>query len=187
MKWIQLMMGIGLMACASVNGFAGDLNLIKHGSWVSSTIPPSQQWYEDISVWMDIKVPNWSYHKTVGVVWTPDAWKTVKFSYARYEYTRSDGYEQWGVDIIPAGVLGNTYIGPASWNGVSLLGGAEVEYAIFTPCPWLYLGTTIRNYHILIATQRSAFISSDKTPANWRAFLCGAKNALGHLTLLCSV
>ena len=107
---------------------------------------------------MDIQVPNWSYHKTVGVVWTADGWKTWKFSYARYEYTRADGREQWGVDIVPAGVLGNSYIGPAAWNGQSLLGGgkAEIEYAIFYTLPngyTLWDNNGGWNHHILVASR----------------------------------
>lgn len=158
MKLSKTMVAISLLMVIAGNALAGDLGLLRHGSWVSSTIPPAQQWYEDISVWMDVKVPNWSYHKTVGVVWTPDAWKTVKYSYAKYEYTRSDGSEQWGIDIVPAGVLGNTYIGPAAWNGQSLLAGgkAEVEYAIFYTLPngyTLWDNNGGWNYHILIASR----------------------------------
>ena len=158
MKLTRMMLVAAVLMGAATCGFAGELGLIGQGSWVSSTTPPNQVWYEDISVWMDIKVSNWSYQKTVGVVWTADGWKTWKFSYAKYEYTRWDGYEQWGVDIVPAGVLGNSYIGPAAWNGQSLLGGgkAEVEYAIFYTLPngyTLWDNNGGWNHHILIASR----------------------------------
>lgn len=158
MKLTRMMVVVAVLLGTAMCGFAGELGLIGQGSWVSSTTPPNQVWTEDISVWMDIKVPNWSYQKTVGVIWTADGWKTWKFSYAKYEYTRGDGYEQWGVDIVPAGVLGNSYIGPAAWNGQSLLGGgkAEVEYAIFYTLPngyTLWDNNGGWNFHILIASR----------------------------------
>lgn len=158
MKLAKAVVMIGFLLGVVVTGWASDLALIAHGSWVSKSGGPGQQWYDEISTWSDIKVPNWSYHKTVGVVWTADHWKTVKVAYGRYEYTRPDGYEQWGVDIVPAGILGNTYIGPASWNGVSLLGGgtAEVEYAIFYTLPngyTLWDNNGGWNHHIVIASR----------------------------------
>ncbi|MBU0678379.1 MAG: CBM21 domain-containing protein [Verrucomicrobia bacterium] len=134
---------ITLIAAAVIttaaSSFAADLELIGEGIWISDSTPPILMWEEDISLWVDIKVPNWSYNKVVGIVWTADKWETVNYSYASYEYTRWDGYEQWGVDVVPAGILGNSYIGPGTWNGKSLMGPgpqtAEIEFAIFYTLP----------------------------------------------------
>lgn len=139
---------------------AGDLQLIGHGLWVSKSGPPNQVWNDEISMWLDIQVPNWSYDKYVGIVWTDDAWKTHHFAQAWYEGSLGNNYERWGIDIEPIGVLGNSYIGPAAWNGRSLLGPeyrrAEIEYAIFYILPNGYSiwdNNNGQNYKLLIASR----------------------------------
>lgn len=151
---------VAVAAFAGMSATAKDLELISHGTWVSGSTGPGYTWYEDIAVWLDIKVPNWSYEKTVGIVWTDDGWQTHHFAEAWYEGSLDGTHEQWGIDIVPIGVLGNSYIGPAAWNGRSLLGPgyqkAEIEYAIYYILPngWsVWDNNDGQNYRILIASR----------------------------------
>jgi hypothetical protein len=57
----------------------------------------------EASFWVDLRIRNDAYDKQVGLVWIDqvresetDAWHVAT---ARYEGTRSDGYETWGVDV----------------------------------------------------------------------------------------
>lgn len=73
------------------------------GCWVSAV-----EWDENgretkqVSAWIDYSLPNWSYDKDTGIVWTTDDWQTVNWADGWYESTRWDGRERWGVDIQPA-------------------------------------------------------------------------------------
>jgi len=77
---------------------------------------PMRRYYVDWGYWIDLKVQNLAYDKSVGIVWTDDNWQTVHPAYAQYEGALENGYEQWGVDI-----SGRTYSGFAP----------TVEYAAF--------------------------------------------------------
>jgi len=160
-RFVMILAGVAMLLGGLVShSEAGDLRQIAAGLWVSKPGAPGQMWSDEISAWFDIQVPNWSYQKYVGIVWTDDGWKTHRFAQAWYEGSLGNNFERWGVDIIPAGILGNSYIGPASWNGRSLLGPgpqkAEIEYAIFYILPNGYSiwdNNNGQNYRLLIASR----------------------------------
>ena len=86
-----------------------------------------------------MKVPDLSYEKTVGIVWTDDAWSTTNVTTGSCELTHSDGSEQWGVDLIPIGELTvHRSMGPIRWNGTNPgypHRQVVIEYAIFYTLP----------------------------------------------------
>ncbi len=123
---------------------AGDLQLLSHGLWKEYVGADGINWVEDISVWMDIQVPNWSYDKVVGIVWTNDGWESWQVAEAWYEGVLGNGHERWGIDIAPLGRLQtHRSIGPTWWQGERLTYGDNdiyFDYAIFYELPD---GTTI--------------------------------------------
>lgn len=135
--------GLVLAGFAST-GMAQDLKLVNHGTWSEFAGADGINWVEDINAWIDIQVPNWSFHKTVGIVWTDNNWESANVAYAQYEFSYGNGYEQWGVDVIPVGQLStHRSIGPTTWNGESINHGGwppsydsvQMQYAIFYTQP----------------------------------------------------
>ena len=71
---------------------------------------PSTCLYE-ANFWVDLEVRNDAYHKRVGIVWIDrvrdDASAPWHVTDARYEGTRADGYETWGIDVAVRVIGGN--------------------------------------------------------------------------------
>lgn len=69
------------------------------GCTISSAGTDGDMTWQQASAWIDYTIPNWSYDKDTGIVWTIDGWATSYWSDAWYESTNSDGRERWGVDL----------------------------------------------------------------------------------------
>jgi len=84
---------------------AEPVSQLDDGQWKSNYSTPSgirYGWFWDANVWVDIAVQNLAYDKRVGIVWTTDGWQTTEVSLAEYEGGYGEGWERWGVDIMPA-------------------------------------------------------------------------------------
>jgi hypothetical protein len=136
----EMMQSVNSEITAENNG----LDLVADGSWRTFLGASGISGYYNVNAWVDIKVPNYSYEKTVGIVWTDDAWATTRVAYASYEFTNGDGSEQWGVDIAPIGSIEiHRSMGPVYWTNIDgdrwHLGYPHVpvflDYAIFYDLP----------------------------------------------------
>ena len=83
--------------------------------------------------WVDVAVRNDAFHKEVGILWTDDGWSTIHTSLARYEATRGDGYETWGLDV----EIGTGRARPS-----------EIEYAVFARMNGQTFWDPRNNYYI---------------------------------------
>jgi hypothetical protein len=75
--------------------------------------------YNDRNVWIDLWVHNLGFHKEVGIVWTDNDWADAHWTAASYEFSYTDGAEQWGVDLLPAGKF--------MWHRSSAHGWVELD------------------------------------------------------------
>ncbi len=142
----------GCLSLSALAVFADPVEQINSGHWTgecstsgdtanSNTVSCPQ------NIWVDISVENLAFEKEVGIVWTDQGWAEghVFTTHASYEHALSDGLEQWGVDVTPAGISVSRS-GPKLWVTVDADGepvetstfefpvgsGARViEYAIF--------------------------------------------------------
>ena len=98
--------------------------------------------YNDLNVWIDLWVRNLGYAKDVGIIWTDNGWYSANWTKAKYEFTYSDGREQWGVDLLPAGKFMWHRSGAHGWvelNGyVQTIGtnGKYIDYAVYYRDPY---------------------------------------------------
>lgn len=78
----------------------GDGCWVSHVSW-----DDNDREAKHVSAWVDYTLPDWSYDKDTGIVWTTDGWQTAHWADGWYESTLWDGRERWGVDIQPAQIF----------------------------------------------------------------------------------
>ena len=91
------------------------------------------------NLWLDFKVKSLGEPEAVGIVWTWNNWADWRSATAQKEADLGGGYEQWGVDVSPAGLayyhrsLGFIQWFPeSSTNAMAVTGGRVVlKYAIF--------------------------------------------------------
>jgi len=133
MKLIKSLAIAAISIFASIAS-AAEVQQTGHGAWDVATGTTPDYWAEK-GMWLDVEVENIAYDKEVGIVWTDNNWTTANTSYLSYEFTKSNGNEQWGIDFAPLGKLESYYIG--SWQnyetGTTRAGGTSVtiKYAVF--------------------------------------------------------
>jgi len=143
MKKISIVLSLFIILVTS-SIFANGLQRLNSGVWNGTSRYMGFAAGVEKNFWVDIQVPNYSYHKTVGIVWTDDNWATVRTAYAAYESTMDNGLELWGLDIVSAGeVYVHRSMGPIRWTNVEghqvEIGypnrPVEIKYAIFYNLP----------------------------------------------------
>jgi hypothetical protein len=84
----------------------GAIAFDRGGVWFRNVGCPSADpatCLREANFWIDLRVRNDAYDKTVGVVWIDRVREAETgqwhLSPARYEGTTADGYETWGVDV----------------------------------------------------------------------------------------
>ena len=117
---------------------ANEVSRVLDGKWSNPMqITGNGFGFQEWNLWFDVRVANLSPVKTVGIVWTDDAWATHRNAFLNYESTYPDGFEQWGVDIAPAGRFTFSRIASPAWtnqlSGITTANKTSVtiEYAIF--------------------------------------------------------
>lgn len=104
LKKSMLSASVTLLMLSGIAQAADEISVYGKGDWVSDVLDHgTRERKEVISFWLDAKVKNIGYHKSVTMVWTDDNWNTVVESPLSYEHSLGGEYEQWGVDIDPMG------------------------------------------------------------------------------------
>ena len=110
---------------------------IADGTWADPTVIYGNGFaYSMRNIWVDIRVQNLGYNKTVGIRWTDNNWYTWHDSLASYEHPLAGGYEQWGVDVTPVGKYdwrryGIYWVELTGYEQLIGTQGKTVQYAIF--------------------------------------------------------
>jgi len=91
------------------------------------------------NTWVDFKIKNLGTPEFIGMVWTWDNWATHRSTSATFEASMSGGYQQWGVDLKPAGhEYNHRSLGFIRWipegrgDYVDVINGSiTIKYALF--------------------------------------------------------
>ncbi len=98
-------------------------------------ITVSTEW----NTWLDIKIKNLGAPEAIGIIWTWNNWTDYRSTTALKEADLEGGYQQWGVDLKPAGVeYSHRSLGFIRWfpetstNYMEVSNGrVTLKYAIF--------------------------------------------------------
>ncbi|HMO05333.1 MAG TPA: carbohydrate-binding protein [Kiritimatiellia bacterium] len=96
-------------------------------------------WMRPWNMALDIKIKNLGAPEAIGIVWTWNNWADHRFASATYESDLGNGFEQWGVNLTPAGFEYNhRSLGFIRWfpvdstNVMNVTSGrVDLTYAIF--------------------------------------------------------
>ncbi len=113
MRWLLVLLASGCATTGegdfgetSTDLDGGAIGVLDGALWyrnIGCPSPDPSTCLHEASFWVDLKIRNDVYDKRVGIVWIDQVRESEAGSWhvadARYEGTRDDGFETWGVDV----------------------------------------------------------------------------------------
>ena len=139
-KLMKMAATVAILSMLSATNLAKaqELYHIADGAWGNGAqIYGNGFAYETKNFWVDIAIQNLGYNKEVGIVWSDNQWFSWQEASAWYEGSLGDGYEAWGLDVVPCGISDTRRYGKfwVESNGyeqsISSSAGKYLEYAIY--------------------------------------------------------
>jgi len=122
----------------------GPVSVMAHGHWTKDVFCYLGCTYEQY-FWVDLRVRNDAYQKSVGVRWTPDQWASYQDATATFAETLADGYERWHVEV-KVGTFRTGYNAVPRPEEIELAAFAQMNgvtswdpgnnYYVFRPVSW---------------------------------------------------
>lgn len=123
------------------------------------------------NTWLDIKVKGTGAPEAIGILWTWNGWTDYRTETAIYEGDLAGGYQQWGVDLAPAGFeYSHRSLGFIRWfpagssNYTDVVNGSvTLTYAIFYKVNgvWYWDNNGGKDYQLIVGTPKTPIDPND--------------------------
>lgn len=78
---------------------------LADGTWNGPISGDGISAWTPVNSWIDFKIKDIGTPMMIGIVWTWNEWADHETTSAVFEGDLDDGFQQWGVDLLPAGVM----------------------------------------------------------------------------------